>query len=473
MEKRNKIYFLYDYVMPNMIMPNALITEYALINYLHSQYSNRIHQNCFTDPDAYNNISSTVFDNNLGSWPNSVRQGGSHIHSAFYQTDVYDCIEDSLYFGKRKTEKYVYLIKITPHLEQFTGVNTGIGNKLNGEYFWKHMSAEALIDAQQGKALIFIDYAQENFIEKQTYENLHEGLKNSGIPKEQIVLGYNSFNAKELYESWFTPEERRLEVHNFPFVISASSFHYAHNPNSVMSLDMFRSTKDTIRKKHFLFKIRNLREHRIVLLFTLASAGLLDKADWSCLLRIKANKDTILSHQEKYKCQIDLEKIKELEKVIPHSLESEKDLGYASISAWTDQSCSAHLDSYFYVCTETFMHGDFKSLTEKVFKPIINFQPFLFVAYTGALKVLKSLGFKTFSPYINEDYDDEPDQCKRLMMIHNEIARLCSMSKEELHEWYWCMEDTLIHNHNVLLEIYKHESFGKQLIKYLHDRTSQ
>ena len=473
MNKSNKIYFLYDYVMPNMILPNALITEYAIINYLHSQYSNRVHQNCFTDPDAYNNISSSVFDNNLGSWPNSVRQGGSHIQSAFYQTDIFDCIEDSLYFGKRKTEKYVYLIKITPHLEQFTGVNTGIGNKLNGEYFWKHMSAEALIDAQQGRALIFIDYAQENFIEKQTYENLHEGLKLSGIPKEQIILGYNSFNAKELYESWFSPEERRLEVHNFPFVISASSFHYAHNPNSVMNVDILRSTKSTIRKKHFLFKVRNLREHRIVLLFKLASVGFLNKADWSCLLPIKVRKDIIEQYMEKYSCDIDFEKVKELETVIPHSLESEKGLGYSSISAWTDQTFDAHLDSYFYICTETFMHGDFKSLTEKVFKPIINFQPFLFVAYTGALKILQSLGFKTFSPYINEDYDNEPDQYKRLVMIYNEIVRLSSMSKEELHDWYWSMEDILIHNHNLLLEIYKNEPLGQQLIKYLYDRTRQ
>jgi hypothetical protein len=58
-----------------------------------------------------------------------------------------------------------------------------IGNKLNGEYFWKHMSMEALQDAQQRNAIIFIDYGQENIVEKEHYVNLHECLRLSGILK--------------------------------------------------------------------------------------------------------------------------------------------------------------------------------------------------------------------------------------------------------------------------------------------------
>ncbi len=33
-------------------------------------------------------------------------------------------------------------------------------------------------------------------------------------------------------------------------------------------------------------------------------------------------------------------------------------------------------------------------------------------------------------------------------MILDEINRLCSMSKEEIHKWYYEMEDILIHNQN-------------------------
>lgn len=118
-----------------------------------------------------------------------------------------------------------------------------------------------------------------------------------------------------------------------------------------------------------------------------------------------------------------------------------------------------------------FVNKEYKSLTEKVFKPIANFQPFFFIAYPGALALLQSLGFKTFHPFIDESYDNEPSEATRMNMIVKEINRLCSMSKEQIHEWFWQMEDILIHNHNHILEIYKHEPKGPELIKYLHDRV--
>lgn len=118
------------------------------------------------------------------------------------------------------------------------------------------------------------------------------------------------------------------------------------------------------------------------------------------------------------------------------------------------------------------MHGEYKSVTEKVCKPMVNFLPFLFVSFHGALAWLRHLGFKTFSPFIDESYDDEPDESKRVQMIYNEIKRLCSMSKEELHNWYWQMEDILLHNRNHLLEFHKNDIHAVNLIEYLHNRTN-
>ena len=51
------------------------------------------------------------------------------------------------------------------------------------------------------------------------------------------------------------------------------------------------------------------------------------------------------------------------------------------------------------------------------------------------LAKLREIGYKTFSPWINESYDEEVDNDKRFFMILDEIKRLCSMSKEEIHKW--------------------------------------
>jgi hypothetical protein len=39
------------------------------------------------------------------------------------------------------------------------------------------------------------------------------------------------------------------------------------------------------------------------------------------------------------------------------------------------------------------------------------------------------------------------------------------MSKEELHNWYWSMEEILIHNHNALLNYNNTKIFGEELIE--------
>ena len=462
--------FFYDYVLPNYVLPNALNNEYGIINYLHTLYSNKVRENCYTDIGV-STIAEHMFDDNLGRWTTSVRHGGSHLNAPWYPE--LRVKENSLYFGKQIYKKYIYPIKITPHIDEFIGVNLKAGNKLNGEYFWKHMSAEALADAQQGKALIFIDYGQENFIEKEQYINLHECLRLSGIPKEQVVLAFNSFNAQEIYESWFTEHERKLEVKNWPYVMGASSWHYNKiSYPARLDLDKFNETRNVYRKNYFLFKIRNGRPHRKALLYKLASDNLLSKGDWSCLTEFDIADWEIDRFNQYYQWALNTSVVKEVLQ-LPKSLESEEGMTHSDVSAWTDQHAKAHETSYFYVCTETFVDKEYKSLTEKVFKPIANFQPFFFVAYPGALALLQSLGFKTFHPFIDESYDNEPDDAKRMNMIIAEMHRLCNMSKEQIHEWYWQMEDILTHNHNHLLEIYKHETKGPELIKYLYDKISQ
>ena len=118
-------------------------------------------------------------------------------------------------------------------------------------------------------------------------------------------------------------------------------------------------------------------------------------------------------------------------------------------------------------------HELYKSITEKVAKPMANFLPFVFVSFKGALKLLRDIGFKTFHPFIDESYDDEPDEAKRVNMIYTEIQKICSMSKEDLHKWYWQMEDIYVHNYNFIQTYFTKDTHSLEMIKYLNDRVSQ
>ena len=56
-------------------------------------------------------------------------------------------------------------------------------------------------------------------------------------------------------------------------------------------------------------------------------------------------------------------------------------------------------------------------LTEKTCRALATGHPFLLAAGPGSLKLLRDYGFKTFSPWIDENYDTETDPEKRLEQI--------------------------------------------------------
>ena len=70
-------------------------------------------------------------------------------------------------------------------------------------------------------------------------------------------------------------------------------------------------------------------------------------------------------------------------------------------------------------------------LTEKTLRPIALGHPFMICNGPGTLEYLKTYGFKTFHPYINESYDQEQDSTKRLTMIVKEMQRISKLSRAE------------------------------------------
>lgn len=71
-------------------------------------------------------------------------------------------------------------------------------------------------------------------------------------------------------------------------------------------------------------------------------------------------------------------------------------------------------------------------LTEKILRPIACGHPFILAAGPGSLALLRKYGFKTFSPFIDESYDNILDKQKRLVAIANEMQRLSQLPEDEI-----------------------------------------
>jgi hypothetical protein len=126
------------------------------------------------------------------------------------------------------------------------------------------------------------------------------------------------------------------------------------------------------------------------------------------------------------------------------SFERDDGTPISGYSAWGQDLYNNTFFSYTYNTFAT--SNDTIHLTEKTWKDIMCFHPFLLVSNPGSLKQLRKLGYKTFSPYIDESYDDEKDFDKRSKMLFLEINRLCEMKKTDLLDWYSNQSDILIYN---------------------------
>lgn len=105
-----------------------------------------------------------------------------------------------------------------------------------------------------------------------------------------------------------------------------------------------------------------------------------------------------------------------------------------------------YLDSCINIVTETSFIDNELFVSEKIVKPILNYQPFIVVGPFKYLEHLKSLGFKTFSAFWDESYDDIENPKERYIKIRDLILEINSKSIEEVNEIYQNTKEICIHN---------------------------
>lgn len=103
-------------------------------------------------------------------------------------------------------------------------------------------------------------------------------------------------------------------------------------------------------------------------------------------------------------------------------------------------------DSLVYVPTETVYFGSRLHITEKTFKAIAMEMPFVLVAPAGSLAYLKEYGFRTFGDVIDESYDEETDDIRRLERVAQLLKDLDNLSVNERQQIHRCCLPAVEHN---------------------------
>ena len=110
----------------------------------------------------------------------------------------------------------------------------------------------------------------------------------------------------------------------------------------------------------------------------------------------------------------------------------------------TLDTCSEYIDlDQYYIDLDI---GQEYFVSEKTYKSISTGNPFIAFSNSGYLEALKKMGFKTFSPYIDESYDRQPDTKLRIELIIQEIKRINSLNTTEYNELVYQCKKIAIQN---------------------------
>lgn len=86
------------------------------------------------------------------------------------------------------------------------------------------------------------------------------------------------------------------------------------------------------------------------------------------------------------------------------------------------------------------------SLNKSIFLPILNLQPFVIVGPTESLKLLRTLGYKTFKKNVNETYDNVVDDEARMQSLFRLVYEMANFTGPELSILNEKLRATIIHN---------------------------
>jgi hypothetical protein len=285
--------------------------------------------------------------------------------------------------------------------------------------------------------------------------NLFQGM----IPSENFFYLSGAINGQEAYE-------KVANRHNFPFrisVLSAAMFHH-YLLRTTKSYPINYDTFDVkLKPKKFLCFNKVEREQRIRLLERMLEKKYVELGYYSFESSESNKIDSLIDN-----LRPDLfPNIKANKHLFPLRLNiTEQRSNPVNI---IPEDLDYFRNSYFSIVNETLFYGVNSSSTvslfhqpnaeyssvffsEKTFKCLAVKHPFIIFGRPGLIKGLHQLGFKTFSPFFSEIYDDIIDDDERFNAICSEIDRLINLGDGEWLNILKNIEPILEHNYKLFFD---------------------
>jgi hypothetical protein len=260
-----------------------------------------------------------------------------------------------------------------------------------------------------------------------------EGILSFDFFLEESIWNRNQFFGKEITDLGYVSEEIQLN-----------------------ELDSYRN------KKFICFNRALDKEHRISLLNEYLTGNYSDSY-FTFLLKTEGFAriyDNKLNNNQKQQIDVDFFNSK-----LPIELDTHSISDKSHFRVNNTFKKELFLNSCINLVTESSFQQNELFVSEKILKPILNYQPFIVFAGYGYLKHLKTYGFKTFSDFWDESYDEIVNPEERFFALLKLVRMLNKKSIDELNELYKNLKHICIYNKHIWdnLEINTFEKILKNI----------
>lgn len=313
------------------------------------------------------------------------------------------------------------------------------------------LSQENLIKLQNKEIFFIFDSSTEGFSPVKHFPFFdvlyHNCEKYNVDPSMVIYVSSNLKDEENIVEYCKTNNKKPLHV--FSFV----SFEKVVR-NTKITLETEKShCREQFSNKYFSSLSRVMRYHRSIATFLLCHSDIKDQA--------------LISH-DKFKNNIDIEQWTKYHKLTDYSHKQVRrwmkslpltidKTDFDKNWALTTDYFVIHRQTLFQIVNETLVNNhDDTSLfySEKTFRPIVCFQPFVIYGQKGCNSHLKNIGYKTYEDWFDLSFDSENDDILRYKRLLQSISNTCkyldNLSRDQKIEWRFKNEELLQHNFNVM-----------------------
>jgi hypothetical protein len=448
-----KMIFGYDIVTYNGEIPNCLDPKFLLTVYDGGDFKFTDIKNTFIERFQ---CDTCVFNSGI-------------FNNVSEKKSIYEIIKDK---ENGKTYEWFYMIEPHSGLDLFFG-----HHKVHSTFALKFMSKIAINEISKGKGKLLIHYTVDGGlgVNLSNFQMIVDFTKRNEIPDEKVYIIFSDFKLKENFKklnvnynvmdsNFYLP----FKSNEFNSIVKRHTYLDLEKMSIVMPEDFINSIGSD--KKDFLLLTRRAKLHRYFLLYKMYQLGLennlvsWDKSFFRGDLSLKSEKyfkdDNFSKILETTSSYVDTEDIQ-------------------NVSGYGFENKDIYLNTYISIVAESMFFQDEREpeklsdfptgfISEKIWKPIGHCQPFILAAPSKTLKYIKEeYGFKTFHPFIDESYDNENNDLKRIQMILHEIEKFSNKTKEEKIEFLNNVKDICLYNRELFLNFNEdgHYHSSKSLLR--------